>query len=349
MFVAPVWAVPRGTEGVRIMVQAGIAHGMSAADCLTGTGLTESDLDDECAEIWAHQEFAVIRNIVHRLGDRPGVGIEVGMHSTIGRSGVIGFMLLAGPTLRESVERAIPFLALSPTHLRFSIDSDSEDAYVMADDSELPADIRPFVVERDVAGLAAALRSVQIDFTPLRMETTLDPERAALLGQVLRISADSVVAGQRRNRLVLPRSILDLRLPQADENTARAFERQCHELLARRLGRVGVAGQVRSRLLHNPGDLPSMPTIADELHIEARTLRRRLAAEGTSFRALLDEVRRQRAIEMLATEAGVEEIASQLGYAETANFTHAFKRWEGMAPSYFRKVGRADAHSGLPR
>ena len=330
------------------MVQAGIAHGMSAAECVAGTGLTEADLDDAGAEIWAHQEFAVIRNIVSRLGDRPGVGIEVGMHSTIGRSGVIGFMLLAGPTLREAVERAIPFLALSPTHLRFSIDSDSDDAYVYADDSELPADIRAFVVERDVAGLAAALRGVQIDFAPMRLETTLDPERAALLGEVLRIPADRVHSLQRCNRLVLPRALLDLRLPQADANTARAFERQCHELLERRLARVGLAGQVRSRLLHNPGALPSMPAVADELHIDPRTLRRRLAGEGTSFRALLDEVRRKRAIELLASELSVEEIAGQLGYAETANFTHAFKRWEGVAPSYFRQIGRADADSGLP-
>ncbi|NMN95831.1 helix-turn-helix domain-containing protein [Antrihabitans stalactiti] len=345
MVVAPVWAVPRGTEGVRIMVEAGIAHGMTAAECLVGTGLTEGDLNDENAEIWAHQEFDVIRNLVARLGDRPGVGIEVGLHSTIGRSGVIGFMLLAGPTLREAVERAIPFLALSPTHLRFSIESDADDAYVFADDSELPADVRPFVVERDVAGLAAALRGAQVDFVPRRLETTLDSERAALLGEELRMPPDCVHAHQRSNRLVLPRSMLDLRLPQADANTARAFERQCQDLLERRLARVGIAGQVRSRLLHNPGELPSMPAVADGLHIDPRTLRRRLAAEGTSFRELLDEVRRKRAIELLATELTVEEIAKQLGYAETANFTHAFKRWEGTAPSYFRAGGRAGADS----
>ena len=125
--------------------------------------------------------------------------------------------------------------------------------------------------------------------------------------------------------------------PLADANTARKIEQQCRDLLERRLSRVGVAGQVRSRLLHNPGELPSMPTIADELHIDQRTLRRRLAAEGTSYRALLDEVRRQLALELLQQDLSVEEISRHLGYAETANFTHAFKRWEGTAPSYFRR------------
>ena len=82
----PVWAVPRGTEGVRIMTQA-VAGAMSVADCLAGTGCSESTLADEDAEIWAHQEFRVVANIVNRLGDRPGLGVDVGGFSTLGRLG----------------------------------------------------------------------------------------------------------------------------------------------------------------------------------------------------------------------------------------------------------------------
>lgn len=332
------WAVPRGTEGVRIMVEGGAEYGLSAAECLTGTGITERDLADENTEIWAHQEFDVIRNIVARIGDRPGLGIEVGRHSTLGRTGVIGFMLLAGPTFRDAVERTIPFLALSPTHVRFSLDTDADHAYVIASDSELPADIRPFIVERDLAGLAIALRGGQIDLAPSSFETALEPSRAVLLGKEWGLGTESVHAGRRGHRLVIPLSTLDLRLPQADANTARIFESQCHEILGRRLARVGVTGQVRSRLLHDPTEWPSMHTVADQLHIDPRTLRRSLTREGTSFRALLDQVRRARAIELLTQDVPVAEIAVQLGYAETANFTHSFKRWEGVAPSYFRKA-----------
>lgn len=338
---SPVWAVPRGTEGVRIMVAGGVAHGMTVAECLIGTGLAERDLDDENAEIWAHQEFDVIRNLLGRLGDQPGLGIKVGKHSTLGRTGVIGFMLLAGPTLRDAIERTIPYLALSPTHLRFSIetDTDGDHAYVIASDSELPADIRPFIVERDLAGLATALRGGQIDLAPLSIETALEPTRAALLAREWGVAPDSVHPSRPGNRLVIPRSTLELRLPQADANTARLFESQCHEILARRLARVGVTGQVRSRLLHDPAEWPSMQTVADELHMDPRTLRRSLAGEGTSFRGVLDQVRRGLAMELLARDVPVAEVAARLGYSETANFTHTFKRWEGVAPSYIRRSG----------
>ena len=80
-----------------------------------------------------------------------------------------------------------------------------------------------------------------------------------------------------------------------------------------------------------------MKTIADELHIDPRTLRRRLVEEGTSFRELLVEVRRDRAEQMLATNVSIETMARRLGYAETASFTHAFTRWSGLSPSQFRR------------
>ncbi|MFN7244718.1 MAG: AraC family transcriptional regulator ligand-binding domain-containing protein [Dietzia cercidiphylli] len=361
---SPVWAVPRGTEGIRIMVQGGVAHGMTTTECLAGTGLDPRDLHDETAQIWAHQEFVVIRNIVGKLGDRPGLGAGIGAHSTIGRTGVIGFMMLAGPTVRAALDRAIPYLALSPTHLRFSLEEDAAgatadavgdsvagadaggtdpgadrgSAAVIAADDEIPADVRTFVVERDLAGLAVAFRGAQIDVGITALETTLGPESAAILGEAWGLALVDVRSHAERNRLVITRERLDMWLPQGDENTAKLFERQCRELLDDRLARVGVAGQVRSRLRHERESWPSMAEVAGELHLDVRTLRRRLTAEGTSFRQVLDEVRHHRALELLAQELPVSEIARELGYSETATFTRSFTRWEGVPPSRARRV-----------
>ena len=69
-----------------------------------------------------------------------------------------------------------------------------------------------------------------------------------------------------------------------------------------------------------------------------RSLRRRLSEEGTSFRQLLEEVRQTLAEELLATGGlTLEEIAERLGYGEVSNFTHAFKRWKGLAPRQYRR------------
>ena len=70
-----------------------------------------------------------------------------------------------------------------------------------------------------------------------------------------------------------------------------------------------------------------------------RSLHRHLAAEGTSFRQLLDEVREVLSEEMLAHRMTIDEVAERLGYAEASSFVHAFKRWKGMSPRIYRQRG----------
>jgi AraC-like DNA-binding protein len=94
---------------------------------------------------------------------------------------------------------------------------------------------------------------------------------------------------------------------------------------------------VRTRLIRDPGQLPSMAQIAREFCITERTLHRRLAAEHTSYRALVDEVGVTLASALLESGLTVEETARQLGYSETAAFTRAFIRWAGEPPSKRRR------------
>jgi AraC-like DNA-binding protein len=84
--------------------------------------------------------------------------------------------------------------------------------------------------------------------------------------------------------------------------------------------------------------MPGLNAVAGSLHLHPRTLRRRLAAEGTSFRALTNDVRATLAAELLSQVGlSVEQVARRLGYAETAAFNHAFSRWFGLAPNEYRR------------
>jgi len=140
-----------------------------------------------------------------------------------------------------------------------------------------------------------------------------------------------------RTAVIMTRDILDQPLAAADPHTARMCVQQCEDLLDQRRRRQGPAGTVRMRLLQNPGSIPSMSEIADEFHITTRALHRRLALDGTSYRALVDEVRDTIAGELLSGGLTVEEVANRLGYSETASFTHAFTRWRGVPPSRHRR------------
>jgi AraC-like DNA-binding protein len=87
-------------------------------------------------------------------------------------------------------------------------------------------------------------------------------------------------------------------------------------------------------LEHGPA---SLGDIANRLALSERTLRRRLRALGTSYNNILQDVRSSTAQGWLRDSTlTIESIAWRLGYTETANFRHAFKRWTGQSPQAFR-------------
>ena len=81
--------------------------------------------------------------------------------------------------------------------------------------------------------------------------------------------------------------------------------------------------------------------MAEQLHLSERTLKRRLSAEGTSFRKLADQVRAQLAEQYLNnTGLTVADIAALVGYDDVSNFRTAFRRWFSTTPQNYR--GRSD-------
>jgi len=103
---------------------------------------------------------------------------------------------------------------------------------------------------------------------------------------------------------------------------------------------------VRQQLMESAGEFLDIAQVAERLHVSERTLRRRLEAESTSFRATFEEIRDLLAREYLVeTELTVAEIAHLLDYAETVNFRRAFVRWNGVTPSEYRQRHMAEIDS----
>lgn len=97
--------------------------------------------------------------------------------------------------------------------------------------------------------------------------------------------------------------------------------------------------RVRDILSNSEQHYLSIENVAEYLHMSDRTLKRQLAAEGTSFSTLVDEVRYRHATSLLSrTDYSLEQIADELGYSDVANFSRAFKRWSGRSPSNWRKA-----------
>lgn len=331
------WDFPRGVASVALLAGFAEELGQSVGDVLVGTGLDPAALRDPRALVAAEQELTVVRNLVRRHSDRdPGVlGLHVGARYHATSYGIWGYAVTSCATVREAVELALRYVELTYVFCLPELRTGSPLAELRCRDDEVPADVRGFLVARDVAAIMTLVREqagaglrptalslrapVPADVRPYREALGLEPEFDA------------------RTRITFPREVLDRPMPQASEHTLAWCERQCREMLDTLRRGTDAATRVR-RVLTDVGAAAGMAEVAAELSMTERTLRRRLAAEGASYRGLVDEVRRRHAEELLADETvTVEQISHRLGYSEPSSFLHAFARWHGMPPREFRR------------
>jgi AraC-like DNA-binding protein len=96
-------------------------------------------------------------------------------------------------------------------------------------------------------------------------------------------------------------------------------------------------GERVRRRLRRGGDWPAAETVAAEWGVAAVTLRRRLAAEGTSWQRVVDEVRHDLAVRLLGDRGrSIEQVAASLGYGDARSLHRAFRKWTGVAPGAYR-------------
>ena len=101
-----------------------------------------------------------------------------------------------------------------------------------------------------------------------------------------------------------------------------------------------ISERVRRHLHHARPAWPDLAATASALNMASSTLQRRLAADGISFQALKDALRRDLAITRLNTSTvPLAALADELGFGDSAAFQRAFKSWTGSAPGAYRRGG----------
>lgn len=145
--------------------------------------------------------------------------------------------------------------------------------------------------------------------------------------------------GSEANVVELEREVLGRPVPNADPALSNIIVRQAEAMLAARPEVVETtADRVRRLLVASLGEGDvTLAGMADKLKMSERTLQRRLAEEGLTFDELVEQQRKQLALEYLSNvKLAVSEVAYLLGYSEPSAFHRAFKRWTGMTPKEMR-------------
>ncbi len=299
-----------------------------------GWGSTAPGLGDPDARIPADAADAVWREASLASGD-PALALHAAESTPFGAFRVLDFLGATGATVGEGLERVAAYFPLVDPRGTISVEP-ARDAVALVFRSAagpVPPPAQEYtlaILVSRVRHLSAAPPALGVSFTFARPPTAA--EHARVLGV-------EPAFGAPEPCLTVPRPAWDGPTRASDPGLFAALDAHARALVERAAPSADAAAQVRAAIAAElPGREPALAPVARRLGTSARTLQRRLRDGGTTFAALLDAVRRERAEGFLrAPDVSIAEVSWLLGFAEQSAFTRAFRRWTGVAPTDWRR------------
>jgi len=326
---------------VKLLFESGVPVG----EALHGTGLNAAALDNTSCLTSIQQYLLVCRNAMRLSRDR-SLSFRLGGRLHLADYGMYGLLLFSCESVRDYFRNAVKYQVLAtPTMSVDSVEDDRHALWILHDEPtrDLPLDLRRFLVEQQVAQQTTHLHDVlgkPCRPTLARFAYTAPPHQE-LYGEYLQCPC---VFDWHRSEIRYPREILAQEPYLANPLAVTTLQSICDGLIADIEASLGFAGKVYQMLRHMPDPGATMKAIASSLKMTDRTLRRRLADEGTSFSTISRHVKYSVATRHLkGSEVSIEQVAAFAGFSDPANFRRAFIRWTSMTPAQFRRLQHRSA------
>jgi AraC-like DNA-binding protein len=272
----------------------------------------------------------------------PDLGLRVAARQDVSLLGPLALAIQNAPSIGEALEATSRYLFVHAPGMRIWLQPDPDGVrgvealrYDVTPPGIAPprqgTDVSLGSLHRAIVSLVGGsygLRTVDLPHQPLAPRHVYED----FFGAQVRFGRPAAL-------LRLPSSLGDLPLVVRDESV----RQMALDFLARQspVGDAVLASQTRGVLQQLLGTgAPSITVVAHLLDLHPRTLQRRLADEGTTFAAVLDDVRRDVARRhLVATELPLSQVAGLLGFSEQAVLSRACRRWWGLTPGDVRRRG----------
>ena len=333
------WEPHLTVRAVKPVVDALGILGHPVETILADASIARSVLADPDGEV-SHRAMMLLWERASAVSGDDHLGIHLAEAAPIASFEVHAYALLSSPTLREAYRRGCRFQRLIHEATRLTFDEEGEEgilSHALASGSPVPRHPAEFLVTVWVR----LGRLVTGDlWSPSQVCFAHDEPADAR--EHARVFGANVQFRTGRTALHIPASVLDRVNPRADPGLVQVLDRYAGALLAQKPLRTTFSGRVQAWLAEaHGGGAPTAAEAAKALFVSVRTLHRSLQEEGTTFRELLDHLRREQSMTLLARrDCSIAEVAFLLGFSELSSFYRAFRRWTGQTPAEFR-VGRS--------
>ena len=313
-----------------------VALGAPASKLLDYIPGKTNNLNDTGARFSVETVYDILKYTL-KTTKNAAIGLEAGQHFRPGMHGEAGQGLMACPTLRDGSDFLGRYEGLMQQYGNTHVTADDEHTWVhwntVAKDPAIDLILTDASIVHHIHYLRwlAQDNDIAIILVHLRRPQPDNP------GEYEKVFGCPVSFGQVRDAIGLDREMIDAPLPQGNKKLLGGICKRLDVALDQLISPSSIT-ELTLRSIENlmPKGKVDLPTIAADIAIKDRNLRRLLKDEGTSYRILLEKVRRKHCEALLLDEqVPLAEIADHLCYSEQSAFTRAFKNWYGQTPKAY--------------
>jgi AraC-like DNA-binding protein len=311
--------------------------GMPRAALLREAGLDEAQVRDPDARV---PRAALVR-LWHAVAARrpdPALGLHLGTAVRAREFGLVGYTLAYSPTLGAALQRLTRYDRLLSDTLVVTLEGQAAATWVrLAVEPALHA-FRPAVDFRLAALLAVCRDITAAPITPLTVQFPY--RRPADVRAYEQFYRAPLAFGALTSAFLLRNDDLARPVVAADATLTGYLDRLAAQSLAALGGEDTLRVRVRQVLWAAlSAGVPALEEVGRVVGLSPRTLQRRLREEGTTFTAVLTDLRQDLARPLLRDgRLAVAEVAFLLGYEDPSAFHRAFRRWAKLSPRAFRRA-----------
>ena len=332
----PVIAPYRSTHHLRIVIQWAEEHGIDTVPILSSKGLAKADFDNPDRLIKFEQQFEITQELFDRIA-YPPLGLHIGQRVNIGQLGKWIMAINSCATAIDAFKMAFELSDLMSFPFQIILDVRGDIAKFCFIDLIDMGPSRRFRYEMHIVGAYNICCEILREQAQL-MEIRFAYPKPEYAEEYHKIFHCPIVFGAEETQVIFNSSYLTRPLPCANTLTKKIYEKDCRQAIEQLTMLTTTTELAKSVLQCSDQESLTRSELARRLNMSDQTLKRRLAAEGVTYKALAQSVREKKACDLLqSTDLSIEEIACKLGYSDVANFYRAFKTWTGKTPLRFRR------------
>ncbi|OYU07336.1 MAG: AraC family transcriptional regulator [Pseudomonas sp. PGPPP1] len=305
--------------------------GLSTERICRGLGFGYEELLDLDMRLSYRQTRTLITRAQRTIRD-PALGLSTGIRQTPVSWGFAGLAMLTCKTLGEAMSYGLEHQGDTGALMEHLASMQGNELTIEVKPRIFDLDIQPFLVEEAFSSVVAIVRRLAGPaFNPMRIE--LSYARPAYADSYSRVFRCPIKFKSGKNRLISEAHWLSTRLPDYDNITCAPLRAKLDQMLNRRITFDALIETLCSHLRLNLDNPQVLQTYLERLNMSERTFRRRLADLGHSYSHLLDQIRHERASDLLSnTTMTLTQVAHSIGYSDARVLRRAFKRWTGTLP-----------------